>query len=55
MELNGRDGRAKKHISACEAIEMGLLAEQLTPEVEELPAGYALLDALKPYQGPWRG
>lgn len=40
MELNGRDGRAKNHITACEAIEMGLLAEQLTPTVEELPAGF---------------
>lgn len=40
MELNGRDGRAKAHIKACEAIEMGLLADQLTPTVEEKPEGF---------------
>lgn len=58
MELDWRAGKAKNHITACEQIEMGLLAEQLTPEVEELPAGFVPLpDPLpdKPWGGPWRG
>ena len=30
----------KRHIKNCEALEMGLLADQLTPTVEELPRGF---------------
>lgn len=59
MELSGRDGRAKNHIEKCEAIEIGLLAEQLTPTVEELPAGFDYPEWPKEdppvWKGPWRG
>lgn len=53
MELSGRDGRAKKHIASCEAIEMGLLAEQLTPTVDEKPEGFDYPEWPAPY--PWGG
>lgn len=32
-----------RHIVACQRIEMGLLADQLSPTVEELPTGYGLI------------
>lgn len=53
-ELNGRDGKAKTHITACERIEMGLLAEQLTPTVEEKPP-FDYPEWPKPDEQPWGG
>lgn len=55
MELSGRDGKAKTHITACERIEMGLLGEQLAPPAEETPPGFDYPEWLPPYAGPWRG
>ena len=39
---------SKKHIKACEMIEMGLLAEQLAPTVDAKPPGYKYLDEMLP-------
>lgn len=52
-----RGGRDKGHVKQCEALEFGLLYEQVSPTVDEKPPGFDYSEWPKPgaFKGPWRG